>query len=94
VIEVEQMSTVPDGWGFVVRVADADGQTEHRVTVASADYQRLTGQTVSPEALVHKTFEFLLAREPKEAILRQFDLGVVGGYFPDFEAELRRRLSP
>jgi hypothetical protein len=92
-IEVERSSTVPDGWAFSVRVVEADGQTEHRVTVARVDYERLTALTVKPEVLVEKTFEFLLAREPKEAILRQFELTVVARYFPEYETELKRALS-
>jgi len=93
VIDVERTSTVPDGWAFLVRVSEADGQTEHRVTVARADYERLTNLAVLPEVLVHKTFEFLLARERKEAILRQFELMVVATYFPEFETELNRTLT-
>jgi hypothetical protein len=92
-IEVEQTSEVPDGWGFLVRVADEKSRTEHRVTVARADYQRLTGQAVPPGVLLQKTFEFLLEREPKESILRQFDLSMVSRYFPEFDRELRRRLT-
>ncbi len=92
-IEVERTSTVPDGWAFTVRVIEANGQTEHRVTVARADYERLTGLAVHPEVLVEKTFEFLLAREAKYAILRQFDLAVVAHYFPEYETELKRALS-
>jgi hypothetical protein len=91
-IEVEQTSVVPDGWGFHVRVTDAAGQTEHQVTLSRADHQRLAGESATPKVLVEKAFEFLLSREPKDAILRQFDLGVVIRYFPDFEAELKRRL--
>ena len=33
------------------------------------------------------------AREPKEAILRQFELTVVARYFPEYETELKRALS-
>ncbi len=92
-IEVERSSCVPDGWAFSVRVVEPDGQTEHRVTLACADYERLTGLAVKPELLVEKTFEFLLACEAKDAILRQFDLSVVARYFPTYETELKRALT-
>ena len=92
-IEVERSATVPDGWGFTVRVKEADGQTEHEVTLGRGEYERLTGLTVRPEVLVEKTFEFLLAHEAKYAILRQFDLTVVARYFPEFETEVKRALS-
>ena len=92
-IEVERTDIVPDGWAFAVRVDEEGGRTEHRVTVARADYERLTRLAVRPEDLVLRTFEFLLAHERKEAILRDFDLGTVALYFPNFEADLRRTLQ-
>ena len=92
-MQIERTATVPDGWAFSVRVVEADGQTEHRVTVARSDYERLTGLVVQPEVLVAKTFEFLLTREAKYAILRQFDLAVVAHFFPEYESELKRALS-
>ena len=39
-----------------------------------------------------RSFEFLLEREPKELILRQFALPAIGRYFPDYPAEIRKRL--
>jgi triphosphoribosyl-dephospho-CoA synthetase len=76
---------------YLVRVAEGDGQTEHRVDVGAADYRRLSGGRISPEELLRRTFEFLLSREPKEAILRRFDLAVVSRYFPEFERAVRQQ---
>ena len=45
------------------------------------------------ERLVRETFAFLLEREPRSSILASFDLPVVERYFPDYPAEMRRRLS-
>jgi hypothetical protein len=92
-IQVEQSGTAPDGWDFLVQVREDGSRTEHRVTLAVRDYERLSRRAVTPEALVEKTFEFLLAREPKESILRQFELTVVTHYFPQFETELERTLA-
>ena len=36
-IQLERTSTVPGGWAFSVRVAEADGQTEHRVIAERSD---------------------------------------------------------
>jgi hypothetical protein len=33
---------------------------------------------------------FLLVREPKESILRSFDVSQIETYFPEFEAEITR----
>src|SRR5690349_20051420 len=67
-VQVEQTSRADDGWIFEVHVSEKDSETKHRVTLTRADYERITREAISPEMLVQKTFEFLLAREPKEAI--------------------------
>jgi len=35
----------------------------------------------------------LLENEPKESILGRFDLPLIGRYFPNFDAEMKRRLA-
>ena len=42
----------------------------------------------SPERVVEAAFEFLLDREPKESILRSFDVNLISGYFPAFDSEI------
>jgi hypothetical protein len=85
-IEVRQMS---EG-GFRVRVIEGKSETSHRVTVEADDYERLTNKKVTQPELVLRAFEFLLAREPKESILQQFDLMVIARYFGEFEREMKR----
>ena len=63
------------------------------MTLSAATYEGLTGGRVPPEDLVREAFAFLLEREPKESILRSFDLQVIGRYFPEWEGEMRRRLA-
>ena len=91
-VEVHSVAA-PDGWRCTVTIRDAVSQTQHEVTLSRGAYEHLTGGRVPPEALVRESFGFLLEREPKEAILRRFDLSVIGRFFPEFEAELRRRLE-
>ena len=62
---------------FRVTVAEAGSRTTHQVTLTNDYYQRLTGGAVAPEELVRRSFEFLLEREAKESILRQFDLPAI-----------------
>ena len=81
-----------DPYVFQVDVREGSGETRHRVTLRRADYERLAGSAASPEALVTESFRFLLEREPKEAILRSFDLTVIGRYFPEYERAIRWRL--
>jgi len=82
-----------DGWVAQVSVTEKGSSTRHRVTLKRHDYERLSQGRCSPEECIRTSFEFLLEREPKESILREFDLTVIGRYFPEYEAELARRLS-
>ena len=80
------------GWRCTVRVGEDAGATEHEVSV-----ERGTLADLAPESrvedLVAASFAFLLEREPRESILRQFDLPVIGRYFPEYAVEIRRRLG-
>jgi hypothetical protein len=76
---------------FQVIVKEGQGETRHRVTLQKADYERLSGNRADPERLVTESFRFLLEREPKESILRSFDLTVIGRYFPEYEREIVER---
>lgn len=84
-IEVRQAVGVEPA--FVVVVDDGRGRTEHRVTAAAGHLARLAPD-VPPSEVIEAAFRFLLDREPKESILRRFDLTEIGRYFPEFEAEL------
>ena len=77
------------GWECQVTVSEAGSRTSHTVVVEEPYRDRLVGTTIPVERLVEKSFEFLLAREPKESILRSFDLSIIQRYFPDYEAEIR-----
>jgi hypothetical protein len=84
------------GWRCAVTIDDGHGASVHEVTVATTDAQDLAAARDVPdvERLVYETVAFLLEREPRESILRSFDLTVVGRYFPEFESEIRSRLAP
>lgn len=90
-IQVEKTET-GQGYKFEVTVRERRSETHHTVNLGQTDYQRLTGGKATPEALVTESFRFLLDREPKEAILRSFDLTVIGRYFPEYERVIRQRL--
>jgi hypothetical protein len=80
-----------EGDRFRVTVDDGGERTTHMVTVDPGYSTRIAG-TVAREDLVRRSFEFLLEREPKEAILPSFDLPVIARYFPEYETEIRRRV--
>lgn len=77
-------AVVGDGWDFTVTVRDGS-ETHHRVHVSRADLARLAPGASDPVDLVEASFAFVLERELKESILREFDLTVIARYFPDYE---------
>jgi hypothetical protein len=78
------------GWTCRVTVSEGRSSTTHDVSVTSADLGRLAADDVSPDDLVRRSFAFLLAHEPKESILRRFDLPVIGTYFPEYQRSIRQ----
>jgi len=81
------------GWSCSVQVSETNGQTRHSVKLSRTDFDQLTaGKSATPEALVRRSFEFLLERESKESILRQFDLPTISRFFPEYPSEIRKRL--
>jgi hypothetical protein len=80
------VSCTPDGDGHRCRVevSDSSSTSRHVVRVSRSELERW-GRGRSAEQLVRDSFDFLLQREPKESILREFDLSVVRRYFPDFD---------
>jgi hypothetical protein len=85
-------AVVGDGWNCMVAVRNGS-ETRHRVRVSRADLARLAPGASDPVSLVEASFAFLLERESKESILRDFDLTVIGRYFPEYEREIGHRLS-
>lgn len=71
------------GSTYDVTVRDARGSSSHEVTVWPSDVARYAPDA-TPEALVEASFQFLLEREPKESILRTFELPVIERYFPEY----------
>lgn len=74
---------------FEVVVDERGSRTEHIVTLDDEYHQKLTEGRIIKEELIRKSFEFLLAREPKESILSKFNLKIISNYFPEYEKELK-----
>jgi len=73
---------------FLVKVSEGRGSTSHTVTLTDEYHQKLTGGKDDKSRLIEKSFEFLLEREPKESILRRFELPVIARYFPEYEKKI------
>jgi hypothetical protein len=80
-----------DPYRFRVRLTEGRSTTRHTVPLSVRDAKRLAPDH-RPSGLVNAAFRFLLEREPKEAILRPFDPGVIGDYFPEFEERVHEYL--
>ena len=81
-------SEIETGWIFEVNVSNGNSTT-HRVDLTREYYEHLPLSDTTPTKLVEGSFRFLLEREPKEMILRTFDLKIISHYFPEYE----RRIS-
>lgn len=65
----------------------------YQVTLTRDYWQKLTDGVVEPADLVAKSFEFLLEHEPASSILPEFDLPLIGQYFPEYESWINQNLK-
>jgi len=92
-IDINQIRQFPDGiFQVTVSGEQEENKTIHIVNLEENYYKKLTNEEISPEALVTRSFEFLLAREPKESILKEFELSEIQKYFPEYEKEMKNLL--
>jgi hypothetical protein len=82
-----------DDWLCDVTVDQSGRSTRHAVTVRRADLERWADGTTGEDAegLVARSFDFLLEREPPNAILAKFDLSLIQRYFAEYDSAFRRR---
>ena len=80
-------SEIEAGWIFEVNVSNGNSTT-HRVNLTREYYEHLSLEDINPSDLVEGSFKFLLEREPKEMILRTFDLKIISHYFPEYERRI------
>ncbi|MFQ5779393.1 MAG: hypothetical protein ACE5HN_01245 [Nitrospiria bacterium] len=81
-----------DGTTFEVTVKSAT-TTTHRVILTTSYYEKLTNKLVTPETLVEQSFKFLLERESNTSILQNFELSLIGRYFPEYEETIWHMLK-
>jgi hypothetical protein len=88
-ISVSRHSQTGEAVVFRVEVKEGGATTEHFVEVTHDYYKFLTDGKITMEELVQKSFDFLLEREPKESILRKFNLKKISYYFPEYEKSIK-----
>ena len=79
------------GWHCSVTLGSDAAATSHEVSVDREVLEDIA-PGATPEELVRVSFEFLLEREPREAIMRRFELPIIGRFFGDYRDEMLRRL--
>lgn len=79
------------GWRCSVVVGEDASATEHVVEVDRATLDDLA-PGATPEELVRESFSYLLEREPRESIMRAFELPIIARFFADYPDEISRRL--
>lgn len=72
---------------------DGASEKSHQVAVSERMIEELGLAENGLEDVVRESFEFLLEREPPSSIMAEFSLDVISSYFPEYEAELRSRIS-
>ena len=77
---------------YDVTVDEGGSCTSHAVTVTPAHLARYAPDA-TPDALLTASFEFLLEREPKEAIRARFELPVIERYFRDYPQAIAARAA-
>lgn len=80
------------GWTCRVRVGDDPGATEHLVEVDRETMSDLA-PAAAPDDLVRESFAFLLDHEPRESIMRSFELPIIGRFFADYADAMRSRFG-
>ena len=85
-ITVNTISPVSDDmWTYQVEITESNGsgsQTRHKISDG----------IVGPEDFVKKSFQFLLKRENKDSILREFNINQIREHFPEYEKEIKKML--
>lgn len=78
---------------YRVEVRGSRNVSAHRVTVPSGLLTALGAGEHELQLVVTRSFAFLLAREPADAILATFSLAVISQYFPEYISTLRAQFG-
>ena len=88
IIEINK-SEIGTDWIFEVTVSNGNSTT-HKVNLTREYYNHLSLSDTTPTKIVEGSFRFLLEREPKEMILRTFDLKIISHYFSEYERKISK----
>jgi hypothetical protein len=91
------VSTLPpvddNTWKYYVEITESEGsgsKTVHEVTMDKEYYQEMSDEIILPEEFVKRSIDFLLKRENKDSILKEFNIRQITNYFTEYEDEIRK----
>ncbi len=73
---------------YTVTVSEGGSESSHTVELDDTYYNKISDGSISKTDLIRRSFEFLLAREPKESIMGRFHLSTIARFFPEYESEI------
>lgn len=76
-------------WFFSVDLTTKQGKNSYTVSIGKDYFKKLTGGSIPPVVLIKQSFIFLLEREQASAILRDFDIGEIEHYFPEYREVMK-----
>ena len=91
-IRITETNQSNDSWTFLVELGHGDNLIEYYIDVERDYWTQLTSRRIEPAGLIEATFKFLLEKEPKEMIMKKFNLSEVIKFFPQYENEIKRIL--
>ena len=95
-VTISTLSPLNDNrWSYLVEVTESDGsgsQTRHKVSMDQEYYEKISNGIIGPEDFVKKSTEFLLKREDKDSILKEFNIKQIRDYFPEYETEIKKTI--
>ena len=93
------VSTLPpvddNTWKYYVEITESEGsgsKTVHEVTMDKEYYQKMSDEIILPEEFVKRSIDFLLKRENKDSILKEFNIRQISNYFTEYEDEIRKEI--
>jgi len=92
-IDVEKTKEDKAQYVFEVVLSENDRIPPFTVTLNKDYYKKITDNSITPESLIEKSFEFLLEREPQESILKEFNLEIISTYFPEYEQFIKQYIA-
>lgn len=88
-IRITEINQSEKGWTFLVELGHGDNLIEYYVDLDRDYWTQLTSGRLEPARLIEATFKFLLEKEPKEMIMKKFNLNNVTKFFPQYEYEIK-----